>query len=199
MCICKFEKRPHEEVITLPNRPILQETPPLSTAQRRSLSALPSRRSLAQLPPRSIEIEPRRLSPQERAVFVETITPRSSDPTRLYQPRLQGSGILHGRSPRHSSQKVELGASLSPGGTFSTPRPSFTGNDVQNAVVLRPPTRSRSRSGRRSAASCHSPRQSSASFRSTSHRSTREKMVEVDEEDGRLVKREYERRDDSRW
>ena len=198
MCLCSFEKRAREEVITLPNRPVLQTTPPLSISQnRRSLSVLPSPRSSAQPPRRSIEIEPHRLSPQDRVVFVETISPRSSNPTRLHQSKLQGSGSLHGRSPRHSSKKMDPGASQPPGGTIITPGLSFSSNEVQNAVVLRPPTRSRS--GRRSAASYRSPRQSNASFRSTSHRSTREKMVEVGEEDGRLVRREYERRDDSRW
>ncbi len=212
MCLCKIERSPREgeDVIVVPNRPIPRAATSYASSgnpahSRPSLSVPSPRRSKPltyeglQSQPRSLEA--RTLRSQGRVVLVETITPRTSDPTvttittaaaplgpTLLRRESLRSGSTHGRSPRDSGNVIELVTCRQPGDVVLHPRHSG------NAVVLRPPTRS----PRHSAASFRGPRQSNASVRSASYRSTREKMVEVDEEDGRVMRRVYDRRDDPR-
>jgi len=203
MCFCNCEKADREEdTIVIPNRPVLQTSQrqsrivPISPPSHsdHSHSTLPRPRSQLQStdPCQSqSRKEIRQLNSSGRLVAVETITPRSSNPTvHQREPHRSAGSLSHNRgpvSPRHSN-------------TLITPRrseivvvsPRHSGAISQGPpMTTRPPIRSR----RQSAASYRSPRQSTASVRSVSYRSTREKMAEVDEGG---VRRDYDRRDDSR-
>lgn len=203
MCLCKFEKAsPEEDIIVVPSRPIPHRNASTSTPivySGYSLSTLPAARSR----PLSIEqalspshsqprsIEARRLSSQDRVVLVGTITPRSTNPT-IHQRGPRGSGSLsQPPNPRHSGDAIQSFTPRRSENDMVLARQS--GSHVRlESTVLRPPIRSQ----RQSSSGFRSPRQSEIG--STSYRSTREKMVEVDEGDGKVVRRLYDRRDDIR-
>lgn len=201
MCFCDFEKaHPEEGVIEVPSRPIpISSNGPFSAFGHggHSLSTLPrpNTRPLSgerlHLQPRAIEA--RRLASQDRVVLVETITPRSSAPTiHQREPRRSGS-LKHAGGARHSGSTVGVATPRQLGGVIVAPRQFSSGVvPLVQASVLPSPTYTR----RHSTTSFRGPRQSNPSLRSTSYRSTREKMAEVDEENGSFQRREYDRRED---
>ena len=203
MCFGSFNRADREEdVIVIPNRPvpasqrqscILPISAPSNSGH--NLSTLQSPRSQLlsiEHPSSQSPKEIRELNSSGRLVAVKTITPRSSNPAvHQHEPRRSGGNLSH---------KGDLGSARHSTTVIITPRHSETvvisprrsGNVAQGSVInTRPPIRSR----RQSAISYRSPRQSTTSVRSVSHRSVREKMAEVDEGG---VRRDYDRRDDSR-
>lgn len=202
MCLCNFEKTDREEDIVIPNRPILQSSPrqsrviPISPPSQsgHSLSILPPPRSQAQ-PIDLSQSRPRRevreLNASGRLVVVERITPRSSNPAVVHEPRRSAGSLGYKKgpgSPRHSNVLVTPRQSET---VVISPRSSGQNVAQGPPLTTRPVIRSR----RESTASYRSPRQSTASVRSASYRSTRERMAEVDEGG---VRRDYDRRDDLR-
>lgn len=204
MCFCNIEKPDRDVEFMLPNRPRRQSLQRLSSSSRLStghnIFTLPRRiepLGAFQTNSRPRTAELRSSVSQDRLVFVETVTPRSSGPTFRQRPRSFDERPLSKDSQREirplsiAESNGRLGPRLIPAksprqsnGTVAVITTQQSGSEVRILI----------RSEKQSNATYRNPRQSATSVRSISHASKREKMVEVDEGNSKS-RREYERRD----
>ena len=201
--------------INIPNRPVVAPRAQLPSCQSSHTTSPPlhSGHHVSTLPPppKSLPLrtnqsqsrhrtpETRKLDFQDQAVVIKHITPRSFGTER---PGSQSSGAKPQEQKRPLSTgstgkgRVNFDNQIDPrrSGSFRFGK-SPTHSDTVVSVIT--PQQSGSvvlPTGRQSITNYRNPRQSIASLRSTSYRSTRERMAEVDEEGG--LKRVYDRRDD---
>lgn len=193
MCLIKV-KREHGEDIFIPNRPVT-----LTPQTRRTQGSLPSRRSVQPIAPPSRSGHSRRsvahsghslglrpITPETSRIplgelpIIEHIAPRSSQPSVHHTSYAKGEGLpsqAYTRSSKHRAVSYGSATSNRQQGPRRSGSVNYRSSPRQSNVVVHSPGPLGTGADR----SPVSPKQSTASHRTPSHRSTRESFTIQDE------------------